>query len=285
MRRKYLIITIILSFLFITLGTAQDDPKVDAQKAYNEGLGLLKRNQTTQAIQKFQEAVSHDPGLAIAYYAMGIAYKNNRDLVKAEEVFKKAIEKDDKYSAAYNALGLLYSSQQKYDYAVNTFKAALGINPNDAKANFGLGYVYLNQKDYRNAIPYFKKAVEIEEDYSKAWENLGICQHEIREFESAVASFANALQHEKRRTEKSDIFLRMGNSLSKMSRDIDAIQAYSDAIESTSQSYIKGAANFGLGEIYKKNGEKQQAIAHFEEASKDRSWKQSALYELDLLKK
>jgi tetratricopeptide (TPR) repeat protein len=77
----------------------------------------------------------------------------------------------------------------------------------------------------------------------------------------------------------------MGNSLAKLGRDDDAISAYNDALATATKSYIKGAANFGLGEIYKKNGNKSQAIAHFEAASKDRSWKQSALYELDLLQK
>ena len=283
--KKYLISVIILSVLFTSLGFAQDDPKVVAQKAYNEGLSFLKKNQKTQAITKFNEAITNDPDLTVAYYALGIAHKSNRDYNKAESMFKKAIEKNEKYDAAYNALGLLYSSEKKYAEATNTFKAALGLDPNNYKANFGLGYVYLQQKDYRNAIQYFQKAVEAKEDYSKAWENLGISHHEIRQYSEAVEAFGMALQHEKKRTEKADIFLRMGNSLSKLNRDDDAIMAYNDALASATKSYTKGAANFGLADIYKKNGNKQKAIKHYDAASQDRSWKQSALYELDLLKK
>lgn len=282
---KLLLAGWMICFLFLSLGLSQEDPKVTAQKVYNEGLTLLKKNQTAQAIEKLKEATTLDPTLAVAYYALGIAYKNTKDLATSEDMFKKAIEKDDKYSAAYNALGLLYNSQQRYDSAINTFKAALGINPNDEKANFGLGSVYLQQKDYRNAIQYFKKAVEIQAEYSNAWENLGICHHEIREYEAAITAFGNALQYEKKKTEKSGIYLRLGNSLAKLERDEEAIQAYSSAIEGSTQSYIQGAAHFGMGEIYKKNGDKQQAQLHFEAASKDRSWKQPALYEIDMMKK
>ncbi len=283
--KNFLIVCLVLSISLVTLALAQEDPKVEAQKAYNEGLAFLKKKQTNEAINKFKESVAKDPDLTVAYYAMGVAYKGDKDEKNAEVMFKKAIEKDETYSAAYNALGLLYSGNQNYDAAINTFKAALGIDPKDEKANFGLGYVYLQKKDYRNAIQYFQTAVEVKEDYSKAWENLGICHHEVRQYNEAVDAFSMALTYEKKRTEKGDIFLRLGNSLAKLDRNEDAISAYNDAIESTTKSYIKGAANFGLGEIYKKNGNKQLAVKHFDAASRDRSWKQSALYELDLLNK
>ena len=283
--KKILAVCLIASLGIATLALAQEDAKVDAQKAYNEGLSLLKKNKRTEAIVKLKEATAKDPDLAVAYYALGIAYKGNKDLKNAEAMFKKAIEKDDKFSPAYNALGLFYSSQKKYDAAINTFKASLGIKADDEKANFGLGYVYLQKKDYRNAIQYFQKAVEAKENYAKAWVNLGICQHEVRQYNEAVEAFGMALTHEKKRTSKGDIYLRLGNSLAKLGRNEDAISAYNDAISSTTKSYVKGAANFGLGEIYKNNGNKQLAARHFDAASKDRSWKQSALYELDLLKK
>jgi tetratricopeptide (TPR) repeat protein len=143
----------------------------------------------------------------------------------------------------------------------------------------------MKRKDYRNAIPYFEKAVEIKPKFSSAWLNLGICEHQIRQYIVAVTAFQSALTHEKKKTRKSNIHLRLGNALSKLNRNVEAIEAYNNAIQTTTKSYIKGAANFGMGEIYKKNGNSQKAIAHFQAASKDRTWKQSALYELDLLKK
>jgi len=277
-----------LSLGFVSLALAQaqteEDPKVEAQKAYNAGRKLLRSNKRTEAIAKFNEAVAKDPDLAVAYYALGLAYNGNKDKKNAEAMFKKTIEKDDMYSPAYNALGLFYAREKKYDAAINTFKAALGINAKDEKANFGLGYVYLKKKDYRNAIQFFQMAVEAKADYSKAWVNLGICYHEVRQYNQAVEAFSMGLPSAKK-IDKGDIYLRLGNSLLKLNRNEDAISAYNDAISSTTKSNVKGAANFGLGEIYKKNGNKQLAVKHFNAASRDRSWKQSALYELDLLNK
>ena len=77
--------------------------------------------------------------------------------------------------------------------------------------------------------------------------------------------------------------MRLGDSLSRLKRSNEAIHAYKNAIKLSTKSSTKGAANFGLGEIYKKNGNKTKALAHFKAASKDRTWKQSALYEIDLL--
>ncbi|MEJ2050226.1 MAG: tetratricopeptide repeat protein [Calditrichota bacterium] len=197
MKRNYVFTTIILSLIFVALVFAQEDTKIEAQKLYNEGISLLKRKQTNDAIVKLNQAVEKDPTLAQAYYALGIAYKFNNNFAKAEQNYKLAIKNDDKMVSAYIYLGKLYGDEKKYDEALNTLKAALGIDPNDAKAN---------------------------------------------------------------------------------------IEAYNNALTNTTQSYVKGAANFGLGEIYKNSGDKSKAIAYYQAASKDRTWKQSALYELDLLK-
>jgi Tfp pilus assembly protein PilF len=123
MKRNYRFFCFVLSFFLAGLAFAQEDPKVEAQKAYNEGLGLLKKNQTAQAIEKLNNAVSKDPDLAIAYYALGIAHKRTKQISKAEAMYKKAIEKDDKMVNAYNALGNLYAEQQNYDSAINTYTA------------------------------------------------------------------------------------------------------------------------------------------------------------------
>ena len=127
--------------------------------------------------------------------------------------------------------------------------------------------------------------METEKDFSTAWLDLGTAQFQVRDYAEAVNSFDNALKYEKRRTAKGNIYYQLGDALAKLNKDQEAIEAYNNALTNTTQSYVKGAANFGLGEIYKNSGDKSKAIAYYQAASKDRTWKQSALYELDLLKK
>lgn len=278
-----LVITIILSVTMVSF--AQENATNEAKKLYNEGLGFLKRRQLDPAIEKFNAAVAKDPNLATAYYGLGLAYKFKKNYDKAEKMYKKAIEKNDKMSKFYNALGLLYTQREKYTEALNTYTAALGINPKDAKAHFGLGLVYIKRKDYTNAIAEYKKAVEAKPDYSKAWLNLGTSYYHERKYAEAEEAFNKALQYEKKRTAKGNIYLHLGNTLAKLNRKDEAVGAYENCLKTATKSYLKAAANFGLGEIYRDKGQKQKALKYFRSASRDRSWKQSALYEIDELKR
>ena len=274
---------LVFVFIIVLTAFAQEDATNEAKKAYNEGLKLLKRRQTSEAIEQLNSAVATDPSLAPAYYALGLAYKMERDYPRAEDFYKKAIEKDDKMSKAYIALGQLYASQEKYTNALNTFTAALGIDPQDAKAHFGMGYVYIKRKDYKNAIAGYQSAVEADPTYAKAWLNLGTSYYHERQYAEAENAFQKALENEKRKTDHGPIYLHLGNTLSKLNRQNEAIEAYNNCLKTATKSYLKGASNFGLGEIYKKQGEKSKALTYFQAASRDRSWKQSALYEIDEL--
>ncbi|MEE9119326.1 MAG: hypothetical protein V3U02_12145, partial [Calditrichia bacterium] len=60
--------------------------------------------------------------------------------------------------------------------------------------------------------------------------------------------------------------------------------SFKEALKFSKSQNIVGGTNFGLGEVYKALGQKQNAIKAYEKASKNRAWKASADYEIDLLK-
>ncbi len=279
-----LFLVLLVSVFAVAQEAQKSDTEIQAKKLYNEGLSALKTGKTSEAIAKFSEAVKLDPTLAVAHYALGIAYKRKKDYVNAEKAYQQAIKHDPQMDKAYIALGLLQTQMRKFNEAINTYKAALNINPNEPKAHWGIGYVYLKKKDYANALRYFKKAVELKPDYAKAWENLGVCYMQTAEYAKAVEALSKAIEHERINSSKDDTYLRLGDSYLKLKKLDEAESAYKNALKYTRQSTIRAAANFGLGEVYKMRGNKQLAISYYQKASRDRSWKQAALYEIDLLK-
>ena len=256
----------------------------DAKKLYNEGMAALRTGKTDLAIQKLNGAVAKDPNLAIAYYALGIGYKMKRDYVSAQKSYQNAIDKDSRFVKAYTGLGLLQLQQQKYIESINTFKAALKIKPDEVKAQWGIGDAYRRQKDYNTAIKYYQEAVTTDMTYARAWDGLGASLYELGRYADAVDAFTTALQYQKKNKEKEGTYLRLANSYSKLKNNSEAEKAYKECLAIVRSSNIRAAANFGLGEISKKRGKKQEALAFFEKASKNRNWQQPALYEIDLIK-
>jgi tetratricopeptide (TPR) repeat protein len=283
---KIVWLVMVLLLLVFSLAVAQegDNGNNEAKKLYNEGISSLKTGNTDQALKNFNAAIAADPNLAVAYYALGITYKRKRDYVTAEKNYQLAIDKDPQYVKAYTALGLLQLQLAKYVEAINTFQAALNIDPSEVKALTGIGDAYFKQRKYETALGYYETAVQSDATYAKAWDGMGTTLQELGRNVDAVDALSNALENEKKASEKDDTYLRLGNSYKALSNYNKAEEAYKNCINTTRNSNIRAAANFGLGEIYKSRGQKQTALAYFEKASQDRNWQQSALYEIDMIK-
>jgi predicted negative regulator of RcsB-dependent stress response len=56
------------------------------------------------------------------------------------------------------------------------------------------------------------------------------------------------------------------------------------ALKLTRNDNIKAACYFYLGEVYKHKSQTQKAIEYYAKSAKNRSWKQPAEYEIEILK-
>lgn len=268
---------------------AQDEgPGNDAKKPFNSGNQLYKQGQTDAALAKYQEAVAAYPGFAVAHYWIGNCYRKKKDLVNATKAYQTAIEKDKKLIKAYTALGYVQELQRKFNDATNTYQAAIQIDPDGKdkytrKAHYGLGEVNRKQERFSQAISHYQQAVQLDPGYGNALKGLGVSYLETGEYESAVSAFEAATSVLRRKKDKADVFYRMGDAYRQMKRYDEAITAYTNCLKSARKSVVKGGANFGLGEAYKNKRNSSKALEHYRLAAKDRSWKQSAEYEIDLL--
>jgi len=278
-------ILFLITFFVAAIAFAQEDAKSpEAGQAYNAGNSFAKSRKYEQAIEKYLEAIKHDNNFPGAYFNLAYCYEKTSQPIKAEASYKSAINIDGKFEKAYVALGNLQLDMDKVSDARNTFNAVIGFDAKSAKANYGLGKVYYKQKDYDNAIKYLNASIENDNDYEHAYNYLGLSYNGIKQYSKAAEAFGNAFNNTNNRTLKGNYLYRQGEAYVNAKDYDNAEKALLDALDYSKKSSIIAACNFYLGDVYKHKGQTQKAIQHFQKAANNRSWKQPAEYEIDILK-
>lgn len=181
----------------------QAAPAEGANALLAEGIKLLEEGETQPAIDVLLKAVELDPGLADAYFQLGIAYsliekrdaaalrtdaeaeptptpdrksknskevKTNSELAfeKAVAAYKKQIAADAGNAAAHYNLGRAYNKLDEDEEAAKSLKQAVKLNPEDTEYQTELGAILIKLAQYREAIPPLKKALELDPANSRA---------------------------------------------------------------------------------------------------------------------
>lgn len=282
-RSVIVILTIFFAFQFLPAQEKKaKSPEVG--QAFNQGLNLAKKQKYEEAIVKFKEAVAKDDNFPDAHYMLGYCYKKLNDFGKAEQEYKKTIDLDSKFEKAYVALGNIQALSDRKAEAINTYNAVLAINENNYKANFALGKVYFDKKEYKKALPFLKKAVTVKKKYVLAHTVLGLTYKNLKKLDEAAKEFDLAITYEKRSSKKGTYYFRKGEILLDAKKYKAAEKALLNALKLSRSSSIKAGASFYLGEVYRLTGRKTKALKYYAKAAKNRKWKKSADYQVDLLK-
>lgn len=121
---------------------------------------LLATNQTLEARDAFQKAVSLRPQpQASFYHKLGVAYFLLGDLEKASQNHERAVEQNSQYYPAYTALGDLYAKQKDWTRAAENYFLATQIRPSkQGYTKQGDAYFFATQ--IQAAISSYQKALE-----------------------------------------------------------------------------------------------------------------------------
>ena len=135
--------------------------RLQAQAAYERGLGHLRDKQSSLALAAFREAVALD-GTVPAYH---------------------------------NSLGLLLLELRRPDMAVDHFERSLILDPNYADAYLNLGIALAEMGRWQEAVPQYRKALAIPAlgAQSVAHQNLGLALYHLRQYPEAEAELRFAI--------------------------------------------------------------------------------------------
>jgi tetratricopeptide (TPR) repeat protein len=239
----------------------------------NLGLAYLATRDNESAIGALHKQIEVNPYDEFAYNNLGRAYWQERKYDDAAAAFHKQLEMNPLDKFAHANLGAMYAEWHKYDDAAPELEKAASLTPESPELQVSLGDAYLNLGQDDKALAAFDHAVELAAT-PLVWNNIAY-QLSLKKAhldraqqyaESAVSATAAALRN---------------LSLDRLTQQelplVPSLIAYWDTLGwvhfaeghfDLAEKYVSAAWTLGhhgevgdhLGQIYEKEGKKDQAI-------------------------
>ena len=212
----------------------------------------LQEKKYGEAIEQYNEALKADENRQDALMGLGLAYREQGDRDQALAVFTKLIEvsKDSEFAdvdpgleAVHYYLGEIYLQRNEPAKAIQELQAALAIEPTDADALYLLGNALQAQGEYEGAVAIYAVATGLVPDFDEAYEGMAAAAEEVGD--ASTATYARAM-------------IRLFSG--------DAETAVRDLAQVTEDSPDNAAAFFGLGYGYEQLGQREKALAAYQQA-------------------
>tara|TARA_B100000029_G_scaffold469650_2_gene507714 strand:- start:8607 stop:9914 length:1308 start_codon:yes stop_codon:yes gene_type:complete len=247
-------------------------------KAYNEGNKLLRRGDYEGAEDYFNKVLDLDPNYYQANFQLGYLNTKLGDYDLALEQYTKTVENNPGYSKGWFALGLTHQRNGDYDNAIKALDSAINADPNYSKALVQKGKILMKQGDYSAAENALNQAIQIDPSYSSAYADLGQIHVSQERWVDAISSLSTATALDSRLYKGWFLLAQSQNAQSSCE---DAKESARSALDVKSD-YAPAHYELGIAETCL--GNKTAALAAFENARKDRSWRKNAEYEIDKIK-
>jgi predicted TPR repeat methyltransferase len=125
-------------------------------------LGLLRNHQgrNSEGIPLMLAALEADPGYVDAWSNLGIAYYEERDLVRSEKCCRKAIELSPGFANAWVNLALTLRAKDSLEEALYALGRALELNPRQRSAALYYGQLLYRLDRLSEALEFYRAWLE-----------------------------------------------------------------------------------------------------------------------------
>jgi tetratricopeptide (TPR) repeat protein len=209
----------------------------------------------------WNDVISKNENVPVAYNNRGIIYKNGNKLDKALADFNKAIELNPGYFEAYSNRGNLFMMQGNFEKAIANFNKAIELNPDNFEARYNRGTLFLNENNYEKAISDFDRAIEMNPGYAEVYINRGNALRDINRYNDALKDYNKAIEL---KPNVALAYSNRGKLYLNMNKYDEAISNYSKAI-TLRTDYPE--AYYGRGWAYYYSGKKDAACSDMKRAS------------------
>jgi superkiller protein 3 len=218
----------------------------------NTGVENAKNKLYDSAVKNLKQAVETDPHNHVAWFNLGIVYKDQKKWDEAASAFSEAVKIEDDPNYHYE-LGTALQEAKKLDQAKSEFEAALKTNDKLFKVHFRLGTVYEAQEKPRDADAEYRKAIAVNPRFSSAFVRLGNLYLDNDYDKEAQQVFqAGALANDS----DGDLHYGLGLALQKQTQYDEAIKEYKKGLERNGDLFM---AVYNVGMAYKALGDKKNA--------------------------
>ncbi len=152
MKKLFVFISIIMS-LYTFAQTAED--------AIKQGDILSNKENYSEAIAKYSEAIDLDKEMSNAYLQRAYAYLRLKDYNNAIKDYTEVIKLNPKNSFAYLSRGSAYNKIKQFNKALTDFDKVLEINPEDQEGYNNRGWAKKGLGDKKGACKDWKKSKKL----------------------------------------------------------------------------------------------------------------------------
>lgn len=264
-------------------------------KLYNDGAINVRIGRYIDALDKFNEAISKGEALnnpltnnAIkrSYFGIATVYSSSSQKKYAEmiEPLENAISVDPNYFQAYNLMAKSYEGQGKLDSAIESYTKSIEINdtPENYLAHHNMGVVYFKMTEHAKAKEKFLHAIELNPQYYKSFNYLGRSYFELKEYGNARQALEMSI---KLNTAFWEHYYYIAQVYNKTKQYKEAVEAANTCMKYHTRKTNFGGALIERGIAYEFLDRNDLALEDYQTAAKDRQYKQTAEYHIELLTK
>jgi ATP-dependent Clp protease ATP-binding subunit ClpC len=165
-----------------------------AKSHFDRGRRRLKAGRNREAASAFREAIELDEDYVAAYYLLGLALVEARELEEAVEAFDAVLEREGEHlDAAWRRADALRQLGQ-HVAALEAYDEVLGRDPEEPRAAAGRGDVLRQMGHHEAAMPWFDKALARRPRNLVALAGKAATLNALRRFEEAHGLWLTALQ-------------------------------------------------------------------------------------------
>ncbi|SVB02346.1 uncharacterized protein METZ01_LOCUS155200 [marine metagenome] len=237
----------------------------------NSGNKSYKRGDLGKAKDYYEKALAFDQNFYLAYFQLGVLEKKMGNSQLAIEHLNKVLEVKPDHDKSWFTLAVVYESDGKENYAIEHYTKAIEINPSYSKAYGNLGKLYTKQKNYDMAEDVLKTVTQtIDPEYPDGFMRLGLLYLEQEKNELAAENLLGSTRLDNKDYLKYKSLAEVYNRLKKFPDASKAAQACVDL----KKKFGGGWYELGVAEMGK--GNTTRAKKYFEEAYKDRDYREVA---------
>ncbi|WP_343741878.1 tetratricopeptide repeat protein [Herbaspirillum huttiense] len=146
------------------------------------------------AVQYFDAAARHQPGLSQAHFHLGTSLSALGRHAEAVAALRQAVALAPQAMEAVLNLGSALRELGELSAAREAFEQACRLRPEVAETWFNLGLTLQDMKEGAAAVDAFARALQLRPGYADAALNLGVALQEIHRMDDALQAFRTALR-------------------------------------------------------------------------------------------
>jgi tetratricopeptide (TPR) repeat protein len=120
---------------------------------------LMARKQYPEAVEAYRRLADQNPGNAVYWNKLGIAFHQQSALTAALKSYERAVKANPHYADAENNIGTIWYQRKKYGKSIRAYKRAIKITEDMPVLYSNLGYAYFADKKYEDSIAAFRTAL------------------------------------------------------------------------------------------------------------------------------